>query len=142
MSIENPKEEIVQTLLTDLYTLPNYPFANTAHDKNIHILTESIRAEGIRVPVKLLRREEGGYYVVEGVRRCKAAIMADMKTIPAVIQKGNVQDYLKNMINSNAGYIDQITKAPPINLFTAIKQRLKLAVAKHKQRSKNDGHKR
>src|SRR6266545_5341520 len=49
-------------------------------------LAESIRAQGLIQPVVLRPRAEGGYELIAGERRWRAAREAGMSTLPAVIR--------------------------------------------------------
>lgn len=49
-------------------------------------LTESIRQQGVIQPIVLRPNPEGGYWVVAGHRRFRAATLAGLATIPAVVR--------------------------------------------------------
>ena len=49
-------------------------------------LAASIRAQGVMQPVVLRRRAVGGYELIAGERRWRAARMAGLETIPAVVR--------------------------------------------------------
>lgn len=72
--------------LRDIYVLPeNDLYVNS--QASLKPLLESIRKDGIRVPVRLAKREEGGYYLVDGHRRCIAAAIAKIQNVPAIVQE-------------------------------------------------------
>jgi ParB family chromosome partitioning protein len=50
-------------------------------------LAASIRAQGVMQPVVVRPRDQGGYELVAGERRLRAAQMAGLSTIPAVIKE-------------------------------------------------------
>ncbi|MBI1745021.1 MAG: ParB/RepB/Spo0J family partition protein [Acidobacteria bacterium] len=63
----------------------NQPRAKMNHD-SLHELAASIREHGVVQPI-LVIRAEGGYQIVAGERRWRAAQVAGLKTIPAIIRE-------------------------------------------------------
>lgn len=57
-------------------------------------LCESIKRDGIQEPV-IVRRRGAGYELVSGERRVRAAVMADLETVPAVCRDVSDKDMLK-----------------------------------------------
>lgn len=57
-------------------------------------LAESIRRDGVQEPI-IVRQVKGDYEIVCGERRCRAAVMADLKAIPAVCRDVPDSDMLK-----------------------------------------------
>ena len=57
-------------------------------------LAESIRAQGLIQPVVLRPRLEGGYELIAGERRWRAAAEAGLATVPAVIREADDRDTL------------------------------------------------
>jgi ParB family chromosome partitioning protein len=57
-------------------------------------LAESIRSQGVIQPVLLRPLPEGGYELIAGERRCRAAREAGMTTVPAVIRDADDRDTL------------------------------------------------
>ncbi|HSL25501.1 MAG TPA: ParB/RepB/Spo0J family partition protein [Acidimicrobiia bacterium] len=69
---------------------PNPQQPRTLFDEEgLNTLAESIAAVGLLQPVILRRHPEGGYVLVAGERRWRAARRAGLKTIPAVIRSGD-----------------------------------------------------
>jgi ParB family chromosome partitioning protein len=52
----------------------------------LEALSESIRAQGVVQPIVVRQVSEGGYEIVAGERRWRAARMAGLKTVPAVVR--------------------------------------------------------
>lgn len=72
--------------LRDIYVLPeNDLYANSLD--SLKPLLESVRKNGILVPIRLAKLEEGGYYLVDGHRRCIAAAIAKIQDVPAFVQE-------------------------------------------------------
>ena len=57
-------------------------------------LAESIRMDGVQEPV-IVRKTNGEYELVSGERRVRASILAELKTIPAVLRDVSDHDMLK-----------------------------------------------
>ena len=59
-----------------------------------HGLAESVRAQGVVQPVLVRSRAAGGWELIAGERRWRAAREAGMKTVPAVIRDADDRDTL------------------------------------------------
>ena len=57
-------------------------------------LAESVRAQGVVQPVLVRPRDAGGYELIAGERRWRAAREASLKTVPAVIRVADDRDTL------------------------------------------------
>src|SRR5687767_10578366 len=65
--------------------VPNkYQPRTVFHEQSLSELAQSIRSDGVIQPV-IVRRSGEGYELITGERRWRAAKMAGLKTIPAVI---------------------------------------------------------
>lgn len=82
-------------------------------------LSESIRRNGLQEPV-IVRKVGEDYELVSGERRVRAAVMADLETIPAVCREVSDADMLK------LGLIENIQREDlnPIELASGYKQLL------------------
>lgn len=63
-------------------------------EETLQELAESIRKDGVQEPV-IVRRAGGDYELVSGERRVRAAVMADLETVPAVCRDVSDHDMLK-----------------------------------------------
>lgn len=61
------------------------------HEKNINELAESIREHGVIQPI-VVRKISDKYEIIAGERRFKASVLANKKTIPALVVNLNDQD--------------------------------------------------
>ncbi|MGD2078325.1 MAG: ParB/RepB/Spo0J family partition protein [Chloroflexota bacterium] len=68
---------------------PDQP-RRTFPDESLAELSESIRQDGVIQPIEVTEQDSGQYMIVHGERRWRAAEMAGMETIPAVVRR---QDY-------------------------------------------------
>jgi ParB family transcriptional regulator, chromosome partitioning protein len=57
-------------------------------------LADSIRTQGMLQPVVVRPRHEGGYELIAGERRWRAAIAAELETVPAVVREADDRDSL------------------------------------------------
>nr|WP_325296270.1 ParB N-terminal domain-containing protein [uncultured Oscillibacter sp.] len=72
--------------LRDIYVLPENDIYVNSPD-SLKPLLESVRENGILVPIRLAKLEEGGYYLVDGHRRCIAAAIAKIQNVPAFVEE-------------------------------------------------------
>lgn len=75
--------------VTDIQTNPNQPRA-AFDEESLAALTASIREVGVLQPILVRSKDQGGYELVAGERRWRAAKRAGLPTIPAIVR--NVSD--------------------------------------------------
>jgi ParB family transcriptional regulator, chromosome partitioning protein len=81
---------------------PNPRQPRTAFDDDtIDALARSIREVGVLQPVVVRRTDEGGYALVAGERRLRAAKVAGLATIPAVIRESDDAESLREALIEN-----------------------------------------
>jgi ParB family transcriptional regulator, chromosome partitioning protein len=88
-----PPQELVRLSLDDIHPNPRQPrrrFAPEATDG----LAGSIKAQGLLQPVVVRARQEGGYELVAGERRWRAARQAEVETVPALVREADDRDSL------------------------------------------------
>ncbi len=78
---------IIELKITDIVANEGQPRRSFEEDA-LKELSESIKEHGVVQPI-VVRRDEGGYEIVAGERRWRAARLAGLKTIPAVIKEYN-----------------------------------------------------
>ncbi len=64
----------------------NHPF-RVVDDEKMEELVESIRQQGILSPVLVRPDDEGGYEMISGHRRLRAATLVGLKKIPAIVKE-------------------------------------------------------
>ncbi len=79
-------EQIVEVSLKDLYPFHNHPF-RVVDDEKMEETVESIRKQGIIVPGIVRPRKDGGYEIIAGHRRKRAAELAGLRTMPVYIRE-------------------------------------------------------
>jgi ParB family chromosome partitioning protein len=88
-------------------------------DETIGALAASIREVGILQPI-VVRRADGGYELIAGERRLRAARMAGLATIPVVVRDTDDSDTLREALIENIHRQD----LGPIELAEAFRQLL------------------
>lgn len=61
-------------------------------DDSLKELSESIRQDGVIQPIEVTEVSPGQYVIVHGERRWRAAKMAGLETIPAIVKRRNYDD--------------------------------------------------
>jgi ParB family chromosome partitioning protein len=77
--------ELAHIAVEEIHPSPKQPRKRFAHESTA-ALAESIRAQGIIQPVVVRPRAAGGYELVAGERRWRAAREANLQTLPALIR--------------------------------------------------------
>ncbi len=91
-SFENFEDEIVkeeqnnsvEININDIHSNPYQP-RKTFSDESLNELASSIKEYGVVEPI-IVRKDVKGYIIVAGERRTKAAKIAGLKTIPAIVK--------------------------------------------------------
>lgn len=98
----NSEEFEFRTILrNELHNFPNHPF-KVKIDNDMFDLRDSIIDNGILQPLIVTPRMNGGYTIISGHRRNKAAELAQLDSVPCVIAK-NISDNqaIIMMVDSN-----------------------------------------
>lgn len=74
-------------LAVDLIRRGKYQPRRDMHPEALEDLANSIRAQGVMQPIVVRPVDDGCYEIIAGERRWRAAQMADLDTIPAVIRE-------------------------------------------------------
>ena len=82
---EEPLETVKELKLSELVPFKNHPF-KVRDDEDMEKTVESIEEFGVLNPVIVRPVESGGYEIVSGHRRCHAAELAGLKTVPAIVR--------------------------------------------------------
>jgi ParB family chromosome partitioning protein len=103
--------ELAHVPLEQIHANPRQPRRRFEHEATAG-LAESIRSQGILQPVVLRPREEGGYELIAGERRWRAAREAGLPAVPAVIREADDRDTLllglvENVARENLSPIDE-----------------------------------
>ena len=93
-------EQVVELSLTELYPFKNHPF-HVVDDVHMESTAQSIKSNGVLVPVIVRPRAEGGYEIISGHRRKRACEMIGKETIPAIVRDLNDDAATLFMVDSN-----------------------------------------
>jgi len=86
-------ESVTEILLTEIVANPEQPRTRFGHQE-LEELTESVREHGILQPLAVTPVENGGYEIIAGERRFRAAKMAGLKSVPVVVRKTGAEEKL------------------------------------------------
>ena len=98
--VENAKDSDIKEInLTDIKSNPYQP-RKTFDEESLQELADSIKEHGIVQPI-IVKKNIKGYYIVAGERRTKAARLAGLTTIPAIIRDFNDQEMMEIALIEN-----------------------------------------
>ena len=82
---EPGKEQVTDIALSELHPFKNHPF-KVLDDEEMDKTVQSIREFGVLTPAIVRPRDEGGYEIVSGHRRCHASEIAGKETLPCIVR--------------------------------------------------------
>jgi len=94
------KEGTIDIEVDAIYPFENHPFKVLDDDK-MEELVESIKVNGVLTPVLLRPDDEGTYEMISGHRRLKAAKIAGIRKIPAIIKEMTNDEATIAMVDAN-----------------------------------------
>ena len=98
---EDKKREKVRNIpLDELHPFRDHPF-KVVDDEKMEETVESIREYGVLVPIIARPKEEGGYEIISGHRRCHACEKAGLETIPTIVRDLDDDEATIIMVDSN-----------------------------------------
>ncbi len=88
---QEERDEAKRSYVTDLPAaeisdFPNHPF-KVRMDEEMERLVESVKERGVLSPVLVRPMPDGGYQMVAGHRRKRAAELAELPTLPCIIRE-------------------------------------------------------
>ena len=93
-------EKVVNLSPTEISDFPNHPF-KVRMDAAMQEMTESVKQYGVLVPALVRPKRSGGYEMVAGHRRKKAADLAGLAEIPCIIRQLTDEEATIIMVDSN-----------------------------------------
>jgi len=123
-------KQIVKLPLNQIGDFPNHPF-KVNHDESLNKLSESIKENGVIIPIIVRRIGENKYQVISGHRRKEASKQAGLKEISAIVEDLDDDTATILMVDSNM----QREKILPSERAFAYK--MKMEALKH-QGKRND----
>ncbi|SFL47964.1 chromosome partitioning protein, ParB family [Lachnospiraceae bacterium KH1T2] len=94
------KDATSEIRIDQIYPFENHPF-KVLDDESMTDLVESIRNNGVLVPVLVRPDDEGTYEMISGHRRMHAAKLAGLTTIPAIIKEMTNDESIIAMVDAN-----------------------------------------
>jgi len=97
--IEESSKDILEIKIDDIRSNPYQP-RKTFDTETLNELAKSIEEYGVVEPI-IVKKSVKGYELIAGERRCKAAKIAGLKTIPAVIKDFTDQEMMEIALIEN-----------------------------------------
>ena len=98
---QDAKLEKIQILpLTELHPFRNHPF-QVRDDDEMDKMVDSIKEYGVMTPAIVRPRQDGGYEIVAGHRRCHASQRAGVETMPCIVRDMDDDTAIILMVDSN-----------------------------------------
>jgi ParB family chromosome partitioning protein len=91
--------------IDELYPSPEQP-RRKFDDAALTELADSIRAHGVITPLVVRPRPEGGYFLIAGERRWRAAQRANIHEVPVVVQEVNDREAFERALVENVQRAD------------------------------------
>ena len=93
-------EKVVNLSPSEISDFPNHPF-KVRMDAAMREMAESVKQYGVLVPALVRPKPEGGYEMVAGHRRKKAADLAGLAKIPCIVRQLTDDEATIIMVDSN-----------------------------------------
>ena len=93
-------EKVVNLSPSEISDFPNHPF-KVRMDAAMQEMTESVKQYGVLVPALVRPKPDGGYEMVAGHRRKKAADLAGLAKIPCIVRQLTDDEATIIMVDSN-----------------------------------------
>lgn len=93
-------EKVVLLPPEDISEFPNHPF-QVRMDEAMKEMVQSVRENGVLVPALVRPKEGGGYEMVSGHRRKRAAELAGLQEIPCIVRDLTDDQAVVIMVDSN-----------------------------------------
>lgn len=93
-------EKVVNLSPSEISDFPNHPF-KVRMDAAMQEMTESVKQYGVLVPALVRPKRSGGYEMVAGHRRKKAADLAGLAQIPCIVRQLTDDEATIIMVDSN-----------------------------------------
>ena len=98
---QDAKLEKIQILpLTELHPFRNHPF-QVRDDDEMDKIVDSVKEYGVMTPAIVRPRQDGGYEIVAGHRRCHASQRAGVDTMPCIVRDMDDDTAIILMVDSN-----------------------------------------
>lgn len=123
-------ERVINLPPGEISDFPNHPF-KVRMDEEMQQMAESVKEHGVLVPALVREKPGGGYEMVAGHRRKRAAELAELPEIPCIVRNLTDDEAIIVMVDSNL----QREKILPSEKAFAYKMRLEAMERKQGQRN-------
>ena len=123
-------ERVINLSPAEISDFPNHPF-KVRMDEEMQQMAESVKEHGVLVPVLVREKPDGGYEMVAGHRRKRAAELAELSKIPCIVRNLTDDAAIIVMVDSNL----QREKVLPSERAFAYKMRLEAMERRQGQRN-------
>ena len=93
-------ERVINLSPAEISDFPNHPF-KVRMDEEMQQMAESVKEHGVLVPVLVREKPDGGYEMVAGHRRKRAAELAELSKIPCIVRNLTDDEAIIVMVDSN-----------------------------------------
>ena len=98
--MDEAREKVMEISLSELHPFRNHPFKVLDDDRMLDTV-ESVKEYGVLSPALARPRPEGGYELVSGHRRHRAAELAGLDTLPTIVRNLDDDEATIIMVDSN-----------------------------------------
>lgn len=123
-------ERVINLSPDEISDFPNHPF-KVRMDEEMQQMAESVKEHGVLVPALVREKPGGGYEMVAGHRRKRAAELAELPEIPCIVRNLTDDEAIIVMVDSNL----QREKILPSEKAFAYKMRLEAMERRQGQRN-------
>lgn len=93
-------EKVIDISIKDIKDFPNHPF-KVIDNEEMEQMRDSIKENGVLVPVLVRPKEDGTYEMISGHRRKRASELAEKETIPCIVRDLTDDEATIIMVDSN-----------------------------------------
>lgn len=93
-------ERVIHLSPAEISDFPNHLF-KVRMDEEMQQMAESVKEHGVLVPALVREKPDGGYEMVAGHRRKRAAEMAELSKIPCIVRNLTDDEAIIVMVDSN-----------------------------------------
>ena len=93
-------ERVINLPPGEISDFPNHPF-KVRMDEEMQQMAESVKEHGVLVPALVREKPDGGYEMVAGHRRKRAAELAELPEIPCIVRNLTDDEAIIVMVDSN-----------------------------------------
>ena len=97
---EQQREQVQQIPIGELFPFKDHPF-KVLDDESMQRTVESVEQYGVLSPLIARPRPEGGYEIISGHRRQRAAQLAGLDTLPVIVRNMDDDAAVLLMVDSN-----------------------------------------